>query len=60
MKQSDDPKFDSIAAWPHDLLVKFAQECYENNKRLMETNDQLRLDLKDAMAQLRKYVDDWK
>lgn len=56
----DDPKFDSIAAWPHETLAKFAQECYMQNKELRDINEQLRLDLKDAMAELRKHVDDWK
>lgn len=56
----DDPKFDSIAAWPNDALAKFAQEVYQQNKQLREQNEQLRLDNKDLSSQLRRYVNDWK
>lgn len=56
----DDPKVESIAAWPHELLVKFAKECYAQNKTLREYNEQLRLDNKMLLTELRKHVDDWK
>lgn len=56
----DDPKFSSIAAWPNDLLVKFAQDAYLRMKEDREIIEQLRLDNKDLSSQLRKYVDDWK
>ena len=56
----DDPKFDSIAAWSNEALVKFAQDAYVRMQQDNEAIEQLRLDLKTAMQELRKYQDDWK
>ena len=57
---SDDPKFDSIAAWSNEALVRFSQDAYTRMKLQQEAIEQLRLDLKAAMQELRKYQDDWK
>lgn len=43
-----------LRAWQIDTLAKFAFEQKEEVVRLREANEQLRLDLKDAMLQARK------
>ena len=53
----DAPNF---AAWSIENLAKFSQEQYQQNLILREAIEQLRLDLKDAMKELRKHQDDWK
>lgn len=50
----DDPKFESLAAWSHASLVKFAQDAYVRMQQDHQTIEQLRLDLKDAMKLLRE------
>jgi hypothetical protein len=57
VKQKDAPTF---AAWNHDTLAKYAHEQYEQNLLLNGALEQVRLDLKTAMQELRKYQDDWK
>lgn len=57
---SPDPSFNT---WTYDNLVSFAQASNILMKQQQEAIEQLRLDLKDAMAALRKAQlagDDWK
>lgn len=49
----DTPNF---AAWNQDTLAKYAMEQYLENIAIREANEQLRLDLKDAMKLLRATV----
>ena len=43
----------SFATWQHDTLAKFATEAYIRLQDEQQANEQLRLDLKDAMKLLR-------
>jgi len=43
---ADNPNF---ATWQHDTLAKFAAEVYAKLQAEQAANEQLRLDLKDAM-----------
>lgn len=45
-KQRETPNF---LTWQHDTLVKFAAEVYTRLQDEQAANEQLRLDLKDAM-----------
>lgn len=45
-KQRETPNF---ATWQHDTLAKFAYEVYIRLQDEQAANEQLRLDLKDAM-----------
>jgi hypothetical protein len=45
-QQQDTPNF---ITWNHDTLAKFATEVYIRLKDEQAANEQLRLDLKDAM-----------
>lgn len=54
---SEKPTF---KAWTHENLSKLIDDIWDQNVQLREANEQLRLDLKDAMKELRKYQDDWK
>jgi hypothetical protein len=45
-KQRETPNF---ASWQHDTLARFATECYIRLQDEQEANEQLRMDLKDAM-----------
>ena len=45
-KQRETPNF---ATWQHDTLAKFAHEVYIQLQDEQAANEQLRLDLKDAM-----------
>jgi hypothetical protein len=38
-----------FASWEHDTLAKFARDCYLRLQDEQAANEQLRLDLKDAM-----------
>jgi len=42
----DTPEF---STWQHDTLAKFARDCYTRLQDEQRANEQLRLDLKDAM-----------
>jgi len=53
----DTPEF---MLWSHENLAKYAREQYLDNINLREALEQVRLDLKDALTELRKHVDDWK
>ncbi len=55
--QPTEPNF---AAWQQDTLAKYALEQYRQNVELRQALEQVRLDLKDAMKELRKHQDDWK
>lgn len=44
--QRETPEF---ANWEHDTLAKFARDCYLRLQDEQAANEQLRLDLKDAM-----------
>lgn len=39
----------NFATWQHDTLARFATECYIRLQDEQEANEQLRMDLKDAM-----------
>ena len=43
----------SFATWEHGVLAKFAAEAYAKLQAEQAANEQLRLDLKDAMKLLR-------
>jgi hypothetical protein len=47
---ADTPNFSN---WQHDTLAKFAADCYTRLQAEQAANEQLRLDLKDAMKLLR-------
>jgi hypothetical protein len=47
----DSPNFSS---WQHDTLVQFATDVYARLVAEQEANEQLRLDLKDAMKLARQ------
>jgi hypothetical protein len=50
-QQQDTPNF---ITWNHDTLAKFATEVYIRLKDEQAANQQLRLDLKDAMKLARQ------
>lgn len=50
---NDEPNF---ASWQHELLAQFARDSYRRIKQLEEANEQLRLDLKDAMKLTRQQI----
>ena len=50
IQQLDTPNF---STWQHDTLAKFAAEVYAKLQAEQAANEQLRLDLKDAMKLLR-------
>ena len=39
----------NFASWEHDTLAKFARDCYTKLQDEQAANEQLKLDLKDAM-----------
>ena len=52
----------TFATWKVENLVKLASDLHDQNIELMRSNEQLRLDLKDAnklITELRN-KDDWK
>ena len=50
---ADQPNF---STWQHDTLAKFASEVYAKLQAEQAANEQLRLDLKDAMRMARKQI----
>ncbi len=48
----------NFRTWDIDNLARLTAELYQDNKRLQEANEQLRLDLKDAMKEARKQLKD--
>jgi len=48
--------------WEHANVVKLTHDLWDQNVALREANEQLRLDLKDAMRLVRQQYskDDWK
>ena len=52
-KQRETPNF---ATWQHDTLAKFAHEVYIRLQDEQAANEQLRLDLKDAMKLAHKQI----
>ena len=54
---NDAPNF---AAWSLENLATFAAEAYVRLQQQAMALEQLRLDRKQAMEELRKYKDDWK
>jgi hypothetical protein len=52
-KQRETPNF---ASWQHDTLARFATECYIRLQDEQAANEQLRLDLKDAMKLAHKQI----
>ena len=50
----------NFAAWQTNTLVMFAKDAYVRMQEQEQAMEQLRLDLKLAMQELRKYQDDWK
>jgi hypothetical protein len=49
----DQPNF---ATWERDNLVRFRQDCYAALLAEQEANEQLRIDLKDAMKMARQKI----
>jgi len=56
-EQVDTPNF---AAWSLANLSNFATEAYVRMQQQEAAIEQLRLDLRSAMQELRKHQDDWK
>lgn len=58
----DGPNKPSFHLWDRSNLDKIADELWNDNLKLREANEQLRMDLKDAMRLLREShnKDDWK
>ena len=52
-KQRETPNF---ATWQHDTLAKFATEVYIRLQDEQAANEQLRMDLKDAMKLAHKQI----
>ena len=52
-EQDDQP---NCAIWQHNTLAKFAADCYAKLQAEQAANEQLRLDLKDAMRMARKQI----
>jgi len=50
---ADQPNF---STWQHDTLAKFAAEVYAKLQAEQEANEQLRIDLKDAMKMARQQI----
>lgn len=53
----------NFATWEHRTLSKLTHDLWDENVRLRDANEQLRLDLKDAMKLVRQAnfdKDDWK
>lgn len=50
---SNNKNLPNFAAWREDNLAKIAEDLYIQNLQLREANEQLRLDLKDAMKLVR-------
>lgn len=50
---SNNKNLPNFAAWREDNLAKIAEDLYMQNLQLREANEQLRLDLKDAMKLVR-------
>lgn len=48
----------NFRTWDINTLAQLAAELYQDNKHLREANEQLRLDLKDAMKEARKMMKD--
>ena len=53
--KTDKPEF---TKWQRNNLDELCGELWDENLRLREANEQLRLDLKDAMSLLRKQLTD--
>ena len=59
MKQNIDTLTEvDFLTWDTRNLARLTAELYQSNKQLRAANEQLRLDLKDAMAQVRKTIKD--
>jgi len=56
-EQVDTPNF---AAWSLENLSHFAADAYVRMQQQEAAIEQLRLDLRSAMQELRKHQDDWK
>jgi hypothetical protein len=52
-KQRETPNF---ASWQHDTLARFATEVYIRLQDEQAANEQLRMDLKDAMKLAHKQI----
>jgi hypothetical protein len=53
-KMSDLPNF---PAWSNENLAQFATEAYRKMQQQQETIEQLQGDFKDAMCELRKFME---
>ena len=51
---SNMPDVPTFSTWDRRSLDRFAHDCYIRLKAEQQANEQLRLDLKDAMILLRK------
>jgi len=50
----------NFAAWQLENLINFAKDAYTRLQEQEAAMEQLRLDLRSAMQELRKHQDDWK
>jgi hypothetical protein len=53
----------NFASWDHTILAKLAHDIWDDNIKLRDANEQLRLDNKDLSRLLREAntnKDDWK
>ena len=50
----------NFAAWSHSNLAQFAEESYIRMQQQHEAIQQLQGDLKDAMVQLRQFINQGK
>jgi hypothetical protein len=50
------PDHPNFATWERDNLVRFCQDCYSALLAEQEANEQLRIDLKDAMKMARQQI----
>jgi len=57
MSEASKPTFKT---WSRENLDNFVSELWDEHLRLKDAHEQTRLDLRDAMKELRKYQDDWK
>ncbi len=59
MNEQNKPNF---AAWNCQALAKLADTLWDDNMKLRDTNERLRLDIKDLLVLFRKTAnnDDWK
>lgn len=60
MKDTPSATTPSFSTWGQETLADFARDAFTQMLQDRGVIEQLRLDLKDAMKELRKYQDDWR